>query len=642
MKRKHLPREIRRYVLVEAGHRCAIPTCKATPVEIAHIIPLAKNGDDSQDNLIALCPNCHSRYDKGEIDRKAIRAYKKRLVTLNHIADRECLSENLLRELTQTSLQNNKLPDNAKLRIDRQLDHTLEAVPVGGVIFIVAESGLGKSVACYKRLRTHIEKGGCGLVIQDSTIAEAQSLELAIDKTLRDLHPSLERGAGKEALNLSSVHIPLLLVVEDVNRSDQRSAIIEKLVRWCPPRKEEDAVTWQLLCPVRPQVLTELDDQVRKKVNRLVVSASAFSGKEGAKAVRRRWEHVGIPISTLEAEEVATALGQDPLLIALQDPKTAPNLYNTIEAFIDGSLRRLTAKREQFTPGEYRHGLRSLATKMLELRCLDVSMSEVASWFDTAYDTVEKLRQIVHSGEIIRTSDSVSDEWLQFRHDRIREWLLSDAARDLFCRESMPKDVVQDPYFAEIIGTALVCGDVPLTAVEHVRTANPLALFYAMCSFKMPTNDLQHAVLRAAETWLDTDSTHGDSNISLRWDACQVLSETDAEYVPALVKRFRIESRVAWGIRGSFRNGDLEAGIRLYSQIGLDFSVIMHSELINHVRQHKSSTLIPDLDKALRSNFLSDQERSGALRLAGHLGTQARWPERLKPLGCPILVVMQG
>jgi len=573
--------------------------------------------------LIALCPTCHARYDKGEIDRKSILIYKEQLKTSIRIADREPLSKNLLRELTQISLKNNQLTDDEKLRIDRQLDHTLEAASVGGTIFVVAESGLGKSVACYKRLLAHFDEGGCGLIIQDSTITETQSLELAIDRTLRDLHPSLARGAGKEALNLTSVHLPLLLVVEDVNRSDQKSAIIEKLVRWGPLRKEEDAVTWQLLCPVRLQVLTELDDQIRKKVNGLAVSASTFSAEEGAMAVRRRWKHAGIPISILEAEDVASTLGQDPLLIALHDPTAAPSPDNTIETFVDGSLGRLAAKQKRFTPGEYRHALRSLATKMLEFHHLDVSMSEISSWFATGCETVDKLREIVHHGQVVRTSDSVSNERLQFRHDRIREWLLSDAARDLFCREAMSEDVVQDPYFAEIIGTALVCGDVQLTAVEHVRTANPLALFYAMRSFKMPTNNLQHAVLRAAETWLDTDSTHGDSNISLRWSACQVLSETEAEYVPALVKRFRAESRFAWGVRGGFRNGDLEAGIRLYYQIGLDFSVIMHSELISHVRRYRSSTLIPDLAKALRSDLLSDQERSGALRLAGHLGTQA-------------------
>lgn len=34
-------------------------------------------------NLIALCPNCHTRYDKGEIDRKAMFMYKARLGAIN-------------------------------------------------------------------------------------------------------------------------------------------------------------------------------------------------------------------------------------------------------------------------------------------------------------------------------------------------------------------------------------------------------------------------------------------------------------------------------------------------------------------------------------------------------------------------------
>lgn len=35
------------------------------------------------ENLIALCPNCHARYDRGEIDRKSMRIYKVNLGLLN-------------------------------------------------------------------------------------------------------------------------------------------------------------------------------------------------------------------------------------------------------------------------------------------------------------------------------------------------------------------------------------------------------------------------------------------------------------------------------------------------------------------------------------------------------------------------------
>jgi hypothetical protein len=82
--RPTLSRPLDRAVKVEAGHRCAIPTCRAHPVEVAHIEPRAKDGsNDVFDNLIALCPTCHARYDGGEIDRLAMLQYKANLSVLN-------------------------------------------------------------------------------------------------------------------------------------------------------------------------------------------------------------------------------------------------------------------------------------------------------------------------------------------------------------------------------------------------------------------------------------------------------------------------------------------------------------------------------------------------------------------------------
>ena len=83
MSRPALPRKLEREVLMEAGHRCAIPVCRQTPVEIAHIVPWAEVKEHSFDNLIALCPTCHTRYDRGEIDRASMRQYKANLSVLN-------------------------------------------------------------------------------------------------------------------------------------------------------------------------------------------------------------------------------------------------------------------------------------------------------------------------------------------------------------------------------------------------------------------------------------------------------------------------------------------------------------------------------------------------------------------------------
>jgi hypothetical protein len=69
----------KRMALAEAGHRCAIPTCRHPTHEIAHILHESENDDDSFANLIALCEKCQ----KKEIDAQAIRGYKRNLAILN-------------------------------------------------------------------------------------------------------------------------------------------------------------------------------------------------------------------------------------------------------------------------------------------------------------------------------------------------------------------------------------------------------------------------------------------------------------------------------------------------------------------------------------------------------------------------------
>ncbi|RKS09269.1 HNH endonuclease [Nocardiopsis sp. Huas11] len=80
--RPSLPADLRRQVLAEAGHRCAIPTCRRHPVDIDHIEDWAKVREHLFENLIALCPTCRRR-TAGDIDRKAIRQYKGSLAVLS-------------------------------------------------------------------------------------------------------------------------------------------------------------------------------------------------------------------------------------------------------------------------------------------------------------------------------------------------------------------------------------------------------------------------------------------------------------------------------------------------------------------------------------------------------------------------------
>ncbi|GAA0969736.1 HNH endonuclease [Acrocarpospora macrocephala] len=84
--RPALPAQLKRDLLVEAGHRCAIPTCRAAaPLEFEHIDDWERVKKHEFANMIVLCANCHGRKGNGpgQIDRKALRQYKANLALLN-------------------------------------------------------------------------------------------------------------------------------------------------------------------------------------------------------------------------------------------------------------------------------------------------------------------------------------------------------------------------------------------------------------------------------------------------------------------------------------------------------------------------------------------------------------------------------
>lgn len=82
--RRYIPADIRRQVLVECGHACAIPTCRYPATEFAHIELFVRVQSHAVDNIVGLCPNHHTQYDQEKkIDKKAMLLYKQKLQFLN-------------------------------------------------------------------------------------------------------------------------------------------------------------------------------------------------------------------------------------------------------------------------------------------------------------------------------------------------------------------------------------------------------------------------------------------------------------------------------------------------------------------------------------------------------------------------------
>lgn len=90
MARKSIPVDVRSRVLHEAGFKCANPVCRTIlTYEIHHLDRVTDGGSNNADNLIALCPNCHTLHHMGVIPLASLRAWKMILLSVNEAYDRK-------------------------------------------------------------------------------------------------------------------------------------------------------------------------------------------------------------------------------------------------------------------------------------------------------------------------------------------------------------------------------------------------------------------------------------------------------------------------------------------------------------------------------------------------------------------------
>ena len=536
--------------------------------------------------------------------------------------EQELLSPELLHELSRKSLEVNHPLDNAKAWIPRALDETLALSLHRDVTFVVAGTGQGKSVACYRRLVSHVQAGGSGLVLSHDVVASATTLDQAIADALCQLHPALAPDR-ETALSICSPERPLLLVVEDINRADRTQFLAEKIARWSRIQAETEdknnwKANWHLLCPLWPETLTLLGDQVRKSIEPLLVSAGGFSENEGRDAVLVRARLVGNKLSPLSALSISESLGHDPLLIALYEFDNTPDPGQVISRFVNNSLSRTAGANSDYPPAEYRNALCLLAEGMLAHRQIDLRWINVRDWANVQGEPLRLIGRIAHDGELICLMGPTENQRLVFRHDRVRDWLLADAATDLERRDALPACVVEDPYFAEVIGAVLALSSLGPSFLRRVAEANPLALFHALRLFGDTTPASYDDILQAIDNWLDNPATHDRSNLHLRLEALAMLAETDSHRVPEIVRKF--SDRTFSSQLARLRNGDTRGGIELCMTLEPGVDAPWRDVQIEHAKLRHGAKLLRDLDCFLRRKDLNSLERIGALRLAGHIG----------------------
>lgn len=531
------------------------------------------------------------------------------------------LSAERLAELSVASLEMARPVDGPEAWTHRHLDVELAAIR-RPVTFLTSRSGSGKTVACYRLACDHLALGRFALVLPAEAISEAATIERALDAALRQLDPAL--ASDESPLQWSSPDQPLLLIVEDINRSGQPVRLMEKIARWgLMAEQVKGSPAWRLICPTWPHVIAAADHSIAKSVEAMAQLVGGMTASEGASAVMLRAQVQGRTLSLVQAFAISDALGYDPLLIALYDFDEKPTSQTVIRQYVHREMRILEQASAAMA-GEYLTALRALSLRLLGALKLEPTASQVLE--DCADEQQTGLiRALIVQGTVLYQQTGLDiDPVLRFRHDRVRDWLFVDALVDADAREPLHPEAIEDPFLAEVVGEMLAIRGAQEHSLSVAASVAPLSLFHALRSLPTNAEGARTRVLAAVNAWLDEAPSDSNGRENLLWECLSALARTDDPAVPALVRS--IPYRHPTGLSAALRNGDVIAGAMLCERYEPGMNAGFRDAQIAHAHHVSMGAFVVSVEAALEAALGEPLHVSGLLRLAGHIGCPSLGP----------------
>lgn len=545
----------------------------------------------------------------------------------------ELLSSDLLRNLCRQSIDAFKQETlgGAAVLTARELEARLPLIPVPGLLWVVGHSGFGKSVVVLREADRVLNSGGFAMFLPSHYLRRGTSLPGALDAYLRTLRSDLEPNAGAQALEISSAANPLLIIVEDINRTGDVDHIVNKLLALVAPQdgasggKAPPTPSVAFRVPIWPEIWATNAKGWESKPNCDILEVGAFAQSEGTTAVRNALPTTAGAASDFEVAHAAEALGYDPFLTGIfaSALRLAPQndwketARSAMDTFLSERLRKLAAANGRISE-DYHTVITDIAEGMLRRRNLRPALSEVREWMQNRRDGWRILLELCTDGHLCRRGKSPDPERLVFRHDRLMEEFLSRAAGRLLTDFEANKEIIEDPFYVRYFGAAVADAGFGINQLETIAALAPGILFDAFRRIGEPATDPQRAVVQVCESWCRSYAATAPE--SLQFFIAVSLFNTNASAVRTIAELLPPGFVTA---AAAFRNGSARAGARYLAHsvwgrlraAGHDSSF---ERSVEHVRRRHSHAIFDEL-KALLQEDLSGRYLIAAIELAGYV-----------------------
>ncbi len=394
------------------------------------------------------------------------------------------LSRDLAVEISQTHLtRHGPLVSNDQLI----LRETQAACPAfetisSPVVFLNGSSGSGKSVFCHQVCNTLVNDGGLAFVVTHYALETSSSLGQAIRKSLVAEFPSLNLDDPVGDIVRVSEGREVRIWIEDINLSASPTDLISKLNRSAGElsgsKDSSRASKLRVLCPLWPENLRSLPNEMNKAVLSRTVDLADFSDDEAREAIKRRSFAVGVELTNVEADVVRERLGNDPLLIGLWKGEDIGNESEVLSSYVNDALSKVSqsSARSVFS---LRRSVEAIASWMLENRTNEPLLEALHADFDTS-GVFSDMESICSEGSIFREVVRGGQATLGFRHDRVRDALLIGKISNTFSTGEFSQSYLVDPYYSDLVARAAIKPYAPEEFWNFAKLNIPLVCFGAL------------------------------------------------------------------------------------------------------------------------------------------------------------------
>lgn len=545
------------------------------------------------------------------------------------------MSSSLLRKLSRDShhkyANDLLLPPPEEIvptRAARAAADTLEGS--AAMCMLVGPSGAGKSVIANYLLRRYVEGGGIGLWIPSEVADRESSLSSAIEGVLRDLHPRIGLGAGHDSLKLGTSDKPLLLAVDDINRSSDPARLLRKLIGWSrlatvTGSGEVTKAPVRIVCPAWDAYWDPFSHTYESMSWIRVQDIGPMARPEAIGCLKAILGTRAGAHTDAELDVFAEHLHDDPILLGLfgklliADPTANPLLLaqNVIGRMTEQAIGELAAgiHSPRTLPWDYIRALHRLSIEIIRRRDLYPCWAAVEQWFQSEPTVQARLAELAAQGHVCRLVQVANYQRPEFRHDRILEYYLSLAAAELLLGEASDQEATLDPFFTAFTGRATARVEFTQAVLQQIRRHNPVVLVAAVPYLPPAPSMNAQRIVDLARCWLD--EANGAHN-SMWYAALWILVHTHSPRVLEVTSGLQGNATM-WEAR--LRNGDASAGALALSHKFFPASRFPWLEtLIEEAQTHHSSVLTTGVRALLKTVELPDTKRFGALCLAGYLG----------------------